>query len=161
MTDQPILPAEFPEPVMTADKLIEQSLKEGIAQLEYFSRNLSIFDEDGTLRTEETEPKELRETRLLRGNMHLFSFLLDAVIVDFIKRIQAKDPRWANEVADEVHDRLECGDYYPEMTWEWATEIGLDPEAIQEEAKARYAKRNPPIEKIELAPDGAEKEPTP
>lgn len=139
---QNTLPAEFPEPVMTADILIEQYLKEGLTQLAYFSRNLSIFDADGNRRDEDgNETDEARTLRIARGNMHLFSYLVDAVIVDLIQQIQGVNPTWADKAANDLHHRLEDGEYHSEMMWQWATQRGLDPEEITEKAKAQYAEK--------------------
>lgn len=136
---QATLPADFPAPVITADILINKSLTEGLAQLEYFRTQLSIFDSDGNVRQEEDEAQ--KTIRAAMGNMHLFAYLLDSVIADMLIQIQGVNSSWADKAAAELDDKLEGGDYYPEMLWEWAIERGLDPESITAKAKARIAEK--------------------
>ena len=132
---QATLPAEFPAPVMTADILIKRSLEEGLSQLEYFTHELMQKT------TCADESPEARHLRLAKANMHCFSYLLDTVIVDLLQQIQGVNRTWADKAAANLDDALEGGDYYPEMIWEWATERGLDPEAITEKAKATIAEK--------------------
>ncbi|MDN4644951.1 hypothetical protein [Arthrobacter sp. PsM3] len=135
LAGQETLPADFPAPVITADILINKSITEGLAQLEYFRIHLSIFDEAGNRRQEEDDAQ--KNLRIAKGNMHLFSYLLDSVIADVLQQIQGVNRTWADKAAAELEDKLEGGDYYPEMLWEWARARGLDPETITEKAKAR------------------------
>jgi hypothetical protein len=129
---QATLPAEFPEPVMTADILISRSLEESLSQYVYFTETLTGWrDQD----------QAAKERSMLKGNMHLFASLLDSVIVDLLQQIQGVNRTWADKAAANLDDALEGGDYYPEMIWQWATERGLDPEAITEKAKAKTAEK--------------------
>jgi hypothetical protein len=135
-TEQPegqdTLPAEFPEPVMTADILIKRSIEESLAQYAYFTETLTGWrDED----------EAAKERSILKGNMHLFASLLDSVIVDLLQQIQGVNREWADKAAANLDYALEGGDYYPEMIWRWATERGLDPEEISEKAKAKFAEK--------------------
>jgi hypothetical protein len=136
---QETLPAAFPAPVITADILINKSITEGLSQLEYFRLHLSIFDAEGNRRQEEDEAQ--KTVRIAKGNMHLFSYLLDSVIADVLMQIQGVNRTWADKAAAELEDKLDGGDYYPEMLWEWAHDRGLDPETIIEKAKARIAEK--------------------
>ncbi|MFS0715494.1 hypothetical protein [Arthrobacter phoenicis] len=131
---QEMLPAEFPAPVITADILIRRSLEEGVAQLEYFTTALS--DRPGD------EDEAAKERRILRGNMHCFAYLLDAVIADVLIEVQGYNRAWADTMADALEDKLEGGDYYPEVLWQWAIERGLDPEKIAAEAKTRIDQKD-------------------
>jgi hypothetical protein len=129
---QDTLPAEFPVPVMTADILIKRSIEESLSQYAYFTETLTGWrDED----------EAAKERSILKGNMHLFASLLDSVIVDLLQQIQGVNRDWADKAAANLDNALEGGDYYPEMIWEWATERGLDPEAITEKAKATIAEK--------------------
>jgi hypothetical protein len=76
--------------------------------------------------------------RIAKGNMHLFSFLLDAAIVDILLEIQGYSRSWADRIASELDDKFDS-EYYGEMVWQWADERGLDPDAIIETAKANFA----------------------
>ena len=134
LAGQQTLPTVFPTPVVTADIRIRRSLEGGIAQLQHFTG--TIMDRaDG-------EDEAAKERRLLRGNMHLFAYLLDAVIADVLIEVQGYNRAWADTMADALEDKLEGGDYYPEMLWQWATERGLDPEAIAAEAKTRIDQKD-------------------
>jgi hypothetical protein len=129
---QATLPADFPEPVMTADILISRSIEESLSQYVYFTETLTGWrDED----------QAAKERSMLKGNMHIFASLLDSVIVDLLQQIQGVNRTWADKAAANLDDALEGGDYYPEMIWQWATERGLDPEAITEKAKAKTAEK--------------------
>ncbi len=129
---QDTLPAEFPTPVMTADILIKRSLEESLSQYAYFTQTLTGWRDDD---------EAAKERSILKGNMHLFSSLLDSVIVDLLQQIQGVNRTWADTAAANLDYALEGGDYYPEMIWEWATERGLDPEQITEAAKAKFAEK--------------------
>lgn len=134
LAGQQELPADFPATVITADILINKSITEGLSQLEYFTDCLGP-DPEGA-------DAAARERRLLKGNMHLFAYLLDSVIADMLQQIQGVNRTWADKAAAELDDRLECGDYYPEMLWQWANERGLNPDSIIEAAKARIEQKD-------------------
>ncbi|UYL88364.1 hypothetical protein SEA_EVEPICKLES_77 [Arthrobacter phage EvePickles] len=130
---QDTLPAEFPEPVMTADIFIKRGIEESLSQYAYFTQTLTGWrDED----------EAAKERSILKGNMHLFASLLDSVIVDLLQQIQGVNREWADKAAADLDYALEGGDYYPEMIWQWATERGLDPEEISEKAKAKFAEKD-------------------
>lgn len=129
---QDTLPADFPAPVMTADILIKRSIEESLSQYAYFTETLTGWRD---------EYEAAKERSILKGNMHLFASLLDSVIVDLLQQIQGVNRTWADKAAANLDDALEGGDYYPEMIWAWATERGLDPEAITEKAKATIAEK--------------------
>lgn len=117
---------------MTADILINRSIDESLSQYAYFTETLTGWrDQD----------EAAKERSILKGNMHLFASLLDSVIVDLLQQIQCVNRAWADKAAADLDDALEGGEYYPEMIWHWATERGLDPEAITETAKARFAEK--------------------
>lgn len=133
---QETLPADFPAPIMTADILIQRSIEEGISQMEYSTRTLMNDSDD--------EDESAKERRLLKSNMHYFSYLLDSVIADMLMQIQGVNRTWADNAAAGLDNKLDSGDYYPEMLWEWATDRGLDPEAITEKARAIIAEKETP-----------------
>lgn len=129
---QKALPGQWPEPVMTADILIKRSIEESISQYTYFTETLTGWrDQD----------EAAKERSILKGNMHLFASLLDSVIVDLLQQIQGVNRAWADKAAANLDDALEGGEYYPEMIWVWASERGLDPDAIIEKAKAKLAEK--------------------
>jgi len=134
LAGQQTLPTTFPSPVVTADIQIRRSLEEGITQLEHFTNAISNRAAD--------EDEAAKERRLLRGNMHLFAYLLNAVTADVLIEVQGYNRAWADTMADALEDKLEGGDYYPEMLWQWATERGLDPEAVAAEAKTRIDQKD-------------------
>lgn len=134
MSDEPMLPGEWPEPVITADMLIERNIKEALTQETYFLQSISDRKPD--------ESGDARKLRITQANMHCFSFLLDAVIIDVLIEVQGYNRPWADAMAAAIDSKLEWGEYYPEMLWQWATERGLDPDQIIEEAKAEFAKRD-------------------
>jgi len=131
---QDTLPGKWPEPVMTADIIIRRSLEEGLAQLEFFTA--ALFSKD-----EGEETAEARTARLVRANMHCFSYLLDAVLADVLIEVQGYNRAWADSMAAALDQKLDWGDYYPEQLWHWAAERGLDPQKITDEAKAKYAEK--------------------
>ncbi|WP_284763411.1 hypothetical protein [Arthrobacter sp. efr-133-R2A-63] len=134
MSEEPMLPGEWPEPVVTADMIIERNIKEALIQETYFHQSLSDRKPD--------ETDEARKLRLVQANMHCFSFLLDAVIVDVLIEVQGYNRLWADTMAAAIDSRLEWGEHYPEMLWQWANERGLDPDQIIEKAKADFAERD-------------------
>ncbi|SDW33811.1 hypothetical protein SAMN04487912_102381 [Arthrobacter sp. cf158] len=132
MTDaQDMLPGEWPEPVVTADMIIERNIKEALTQETYFHLNLA----DGKA----GESDDARELRLVRANMHCFAFLLDAVIVDVLTEVQGYNRAWADSMAAAIDRKLEWGEHYPEMLWQWANDRGLDPEQLGQQAKEKFA----------------------
>ncbi len=131
---QEALPADFPAPVMTADILIGRCIEESLSQFEYFRSAFRGEDMDDAA----------KDRRILKGNMHLFAFLLDAVMVDLLQQIQGVNRTWADKAAADLDDKLEGGDYYPEMLWQWASDRGLDPDAIIEKAKQKIAEKETP-----------------
>ncbi|UYL86638.1 hypothetical protein SEA_RADFAD_83 [Arthrobacter phage RadFad] len=128
LTGQDTLPGQWPEPVMTADILIARNLEGALTQYEYFACNFRVKDDEG--------PE--RDMRIAKGNMHLFSFLLDAALTDLLIEIQGYSRSWADRIASELDDKFDS-EYYGEMIWQWAEERGLDPDAIIETAKANFA----------------------
>ncbi|MFW0772497.1 hypothetical protein ACLRGI_04945 [Paenarthrobacter nitroguajacolicus] len=129
---QEMLPAEFPEPVTTADIKIKQSITEAISQFQYFlGTNPPLGEKDESAKTQ----------GILRSNMHLFAFLLDAVIVDFLREIEGYNQAWADQLANELEGKFD-GEYFYESLLEWADERGLDVDEIIEDAKHKLAQRD-------------------
>jgi hypothetical protein len=126
------LPGKFPEPVTTADMFIKRSITEALSQFAYFLESDAPLGEK-----DEAAKKE----GILRRNMHLFAFFMDAVIVEFLREIEGYNQAWADRLANELEGKLE-GEYFYESLWDWAVERGLDPEDITETAKHNYAQRD-------------------
>lgn len=53
-----------------------------------------------------------------------------------LKAIVAVDPAAADELAAGMWGAAESGDVYGELLWEWATQTGLDPDAIRAAGEA-------------------------
>lgn len=132
LAGQDMLPADFPEPITTADIKIKQCITEAISQFQYFlGTNPPLKEED------EAAKKE----GILRSNMHLFAFLLDAVIVDFLREIESYNQGWADQLADQLEDKFD-GEYFYESLIEWANERDLDVDEIIETAERKLAERD-------------------
>lgn len=53
-----------------------------------------------------------------------------------LSALREADPAKADEIADRLIVSAEAGDSYGEWLWQWATESGLDAQAIDDEARA-------------------------
>ena len=130
---QPMLPAEFPEPVLTCDLIIKRELTEAFTSQERWidamreSHNYAVGDKSDAAMAAQ-----------YKSLMFLQVFIQSAAITDLLQTIQRMAPGLADGIArdfDSLHESGEVG----ELLWDWATERGLDPEAIIEEAKAKIA----------------------
>jgi hypothetical protein len=68
-------------------------------------------------------------------DMH--EYLWSATIAHVLIRVKENAPRIAEAIAAEVGEYLDAGDTYPEWIWQWATEVGLDPEKIKADAREK------------------------
>lgn len=130
---QPMLPAEFPEPVLTCDLIIERELKDAFRQQEHY---LHAMREHMNFPAGDKSDKA--QVVMYKSLMHLQAFIQSAAITDLLQIIQRMAPGLADGIArdfDSLHESGEVG----ELLWEWATERGLDPEQIIEEAKHAIA----------------------
>lgn len=128
---QDTLPGRWPEPIVTADMFIANSITDSLSQFQYFLlSNRGYWEGD----------EAARERSILKSNMHLFAFMLDAVIVELLGEIQGYSRTWADRIASELEDKFES-DYFYESLWHWAEERGLDPESIIDKAKAKFAEK--------------------
>lgn len=78
-----------------------------------------------------------REAYYAAWHRDVYAFLKHSVIAHFLIRLHENVPRIAEAIAAEVSEFLEAGDAYPEWVWQWATDRGMDPEAIIAEARAK------------------------
>jgi len=132
LAGQDMLPGKWPEPIITADIYMKTAVTEALEQFEYFIRCIGA-KQDG-------EDELHKERRLYKANMHLFSCLVDAVTIDFLRELQGYNRAWADKFASELKDKLD-GEYYAESMWGWAQDLGLDPDSIIEAAKAKFAEK--------------------
>jgi hypothetical protein len=136
MEGQDTLPAEFPEPVLTCDLIIERELKDAFTQWELWTHYA-----DEHRKFERGDKSDAAQAALYRHLMHLQAYMGSAVTVDLLRTIQGMAPGLADDIArqfDWTHESGESG----ELLWDWAKERGIDPETIIEEAKAEIIKRD-------------------
>lgn len=130
ISGQDMLPAEFPEPVLTCDLIIKREIEDAISQYQYW---VHAFDEHGKF--ERGDKSDAAMVVQYKSLMHLQAYIGAAVTVDLLRTIQGMAPGLADWIArqfDWLHESGESG----ELIWDWAIERGLDPEAITEAAKA-------------------------
>jgi hypothetical protein len=133
---QDTLPAEFPEPVMTCNSIIERELKDAFYQWELWTHYADEHRKFGL-----HDKSDAAMAALFRYLMHLQAYIGAAVAVDLLRTIQGMAPGLADDIArqfDWTHESGESG----ELLWEWAKERGIDPETIIEEAQAEIIKRD-------------------
>lgn len=128
---QDMLPAEFPEPVITCDLLIEREIKDALDQQEYWSHAMNQHR-----KFELGDKSDAAMAAQYKSLMHLQAYIGSVTRVDLLRTIQGIAPGLADGIAREfdfTHETGESG----ELLWDWATERGIDPEQIIEAAKAR------------------------
>jgi hypothetical protein len=133
---QGTLPAEFPEPVLTCDLIIERELKDAFTQWEFWTHYADEHRKFGL-----HDKSDAATAALYRYLMHLQAYIGSAVTVDLLRTIQGMAPGLADDIArqfDWTHESGESG----ELLWDWAKERGIDPETIIDEAKAEITKRD-------------------
>jgi hypothetical protein len=138
ISGQDMLPADFPEPVLTCDLIIEREIKDAISQFQYW-RHFS----DEHWKFERGDKSDAAMAVLYKSLMHLQAYIGAAVTVDLLRTIQGMAPGLADDIArqfDWLHESGESG----ELLWDWAIERGLDPESITDAAKAEIEKRDKP-----------------
>lgn len=139
--EQPMLPADFPEPVLTCDLIIEREIADYFTQQEHMLQAMRESHKfDAKDRSDAANAARYKMT------MHMMSAIAAAAITDLLQTIQRMAPGLADGIArdfDGLHESGESG----EIIWDWATERGLDPEAIIEEAKFAIASSTPCADK--------------
>lgn len=137
MDGQDTLPAEFPEPVLTCDLIIERELKDAFTQWEFWTH----YSSQHRKKFEVGDKSDASMAGLYRYLMHLQAYIGAAVTVDLLRTIQGMAPGLSDDIArqfDWTHESGESG----ELLWDWAKERGIEPEAIIDEAKAEIIKRD-------------------
>ena len=134
MTETPALPGiEWPEPVLTCDLIIKRELTDAFTNQEHWI--------DAMRAAHKFEPRDRSDAAMAaqyKSLMFLQAFIQASAITDLLQTIQRMAPGLADGIArdfDSLHESGEVG----ELLWEWATERGLDPEQIIEEAKHSIA----------------------
>jgi hypothetical protein len=133
---QETLPAEFPEPVMTCDLIIEREIRDAFYQFEFWTDAA-----DKARKFEPGDKSDAARAAQCESLMHLHAYIGSSVIVDLLRTIQGMAPGLADGIAREfdwLHESGESG----ELLWDWAKERGLDPDKLIEEAKAKVAERD-------------------
>lgn len=136
LAGQEMLPAEFPEPVLTCDLIIKREITDAIMQQEAWTHYSRQHHEKFEL-GDKSDASMAAQYRYL---MHLQAYIGSAVTVDLLRTIQGMAPGLADDIArqfDWTHESGESG----ELLWDWAKERGLDPEAIIETAKTTLAEK--------------------
>ena len=136
ISGQDMLPAEFPEPVLTCDLIIKREIEDAISQFQYW-RHFS----DEHWKFDRGDKSDAAMAVLYKSLMHLQAYIGAAVTVDLLRTIQGMAPGLADGIAREfdwLHESGESG----ELLWDWAIERGLDPEAIAETAKTEIEVRD-------------------
>jgi len=127
---QVTLPAEFPEPVMTCDLIIEREIKDALSQYEYWNHAMNEH-----MKFDRGDKSDAAMAAQYKWLMHLQSYIGSVTTVDLLQTIQGMAHGIADDIArqfDELHESGESG----ELLWDWAADRGLDPESIIEDAKA-------------------------
>lgn len=141
MIETPVIPGiEWPEPVLTADLIIQDYLT---AAITHSAMQQDAFD------TRMAVPRDdIQATKLARAKWHeqLYIMLWHGSIADLLIQIQTNFPHAADQIARDFVARGE-DEGNGEWIWEWATERGLDPEQIIEEAKFAIASSTPCADK--------------
>lgn len=133
---QETLPAEFPEPVLTCDLIIEREITDAFAQWErwdHYAKAHWKFDRD--------DKSDAAQAARYRSYMHLQAYIGSAVTVDLLRTIQGMAPGLADDIACQFDGQHESGES-GELLWEWAKERGIDPQQIIDEVRAKLAKEN-------------------
>jgi len=133
MNDEPMLPGEWPEPVLTCDLILKREITDALSQFEYWTH---AMDQSG--RFEVGDKSDAAMAAKYKSLMHLQSYIAAAAIADLLRTIQGMAPGIADEIAREFMWTHESGDS-GELLWEWAVERGLDPEEIIEDVKHKLA----------------------
>ncbi|BCW61882.1 hypothetical protein [Arthrobacter sp. StoSoilB22] len=130
---QDMLPAEFPEPVLTCDLIIARELTDALSQQERFSNALN-----GSMKFPAADKSDAAMAAKYKMSMHLQAYIASAAIADLLRKIQGLAPGLADQIAREFNDLHESGEQ-GELMWDWAAERGLDPEEIIETVKHELA----------------------
>lgn len=133
---QDILPADFPAPVLTCDLIIKREIEDAISQFQFWNH---AFNE--SMKFPPLDKTDAAMAAKYKSTMHLQAYISHVTTVDLLRTIQGMTAGLADQIArdfDELHESGESG----ELLWDWATERGLDPEAITEAAKAEIEERD-------------------
>lgn len=133
MSDEPMLPGEWPEPLLTCDLIIERELTDAIAQQERFRAALNE-----SMKFPVGDKSDAAMAAKYKFTMHLQSYIASAAIADLLRTIQNMAPGLADQIAREFNDLHESGEQ-GELIWEWAAERGLDLEDIIQTVKHELA----------------------
>lgn len=133
---QPVLPdIAWPDPIVTAELLIKSELDSALK----ISASMEILvDEAFGFAAEDKSDAAI--IAKLKYRVHLQAFLASAGAVDLLMQIQKHAPRDADRVAHDWNLRGEMGDWH-ELIWEWATEHGLSPDEIHDDARKEFLNR--------------------
>ena len=133
---QETLPADFPDPVMTCDLIIKREIEDALRQGELWRRYMNEH-----MQFDRGDKPDAAMAVQYKSLMHLQSYIGSVTIVDLLRTIQGMAPGLADGIAREfdwLHESGESG----ELLWDWATERGIDPEAIIDAAKAEIEKKD-------------------
>lgn len=133
--ETPVLPGiEWPEPVLTADLIIKDYLT---ASLDSYGKQHEAFD--AMCKVPETDTKAKEQARA-EWRLHLYIATWQGSVADLLIQIQEAFPSAADQIARDFHERGEEGN--GEWIWDWATQRGLDPEKIQNDARAKWKEQH-------------------
>lgn len=132
--ETPVIPGvEWPEPVLTADLIIKNELADALSASHFFSEALHA-----DMKFKPKDPSLEAEAARWRRNAYLYNMVGTTGIAALLVMIQQLAPGLADKLLREWHERMEAGDVMSEWVWEWATERGLDPEAIHKDAATKW-----------------------
>ncbi|MGL3805872.1 hypothetical protein ACSYDW_07205 [Paeniglutamicibacter sp. R2-26] len=132
--ETPVLPGiEWPEPVLTADTIINNSLEDALKAGEFFGEAVRAG-----MKFEPKDPSPEAQVARWRRNAYLYNMVGATGTAALLVMIQGLAPGLADKLLNEWHERMEAGDVMAEFVWEWATERGLDPEEIKAEAATTW-----------------------
>lgn len=134
---QETLPAEFPTPVLTCDLIIKREIKDAFMQWEFWTH----YSREHRKKFELGDKSDAAMAAQYKFLMHLNAYIGSAVTVDLLRTIEGMAPGLADDIARQFEWTHESGES-EELLWDWATERGLDPEEIIEDAKAHIEQRD-------------------
>ena len=136
--ETPVIPGiEWPEPVLTADLIITNYLEDSLKQETFFTQALR-----GGMRFEPKDPSLEAQVTRWRRNAYLYAMVGTQGTAALLILIQKLAPGLADKLLREWWEQVDAGDVLHEWVWEWATERGLDPEKISEEATAHWKEKH-------------------
>ena len=118
-----------PSKAVVFDEFVKSQLKSGL--IAFDRMEMPPFDVEYATNAE-------HEAAYAPYHAAVSSFLWHSTLAHVLIRVKENAPRIAEAIAFEVKDYLDAGDAYPEWIWDWAVGAGLDPDAIKDEARAKY-----------------------